>query len=633
MASNPSAKFMCLYASLPPDVQSSLVERQLVPLLDLVSKDKSKKIVASASRHHKKFSQLPSLDLKAKRAEINGLLDELNRDSKRSFVKERSNVEELLMETIDSLLDWLNNIWQVVYEFRTNYSLAHTCLLFASDVLENIANARTGCKCSFMHLFVPVVLKKMSGKNVKSWAFTGAHHIDEVLLWIWRDLFVTLLAYGSKQQKKAIPGMLNDIQNIMGWKSLERILYGGKKPDSDGYCEEMDDVYSEDMIDGDGDDDDWDVDTDDDDSSDCSDDHCLCGFHSIHWSKYIKDQRIRLRDLVHDALVAVFKVTPSAALYSSLGTICADEDAMEELTSQILVGIATHSSENFAAALNIFSIQEDSEKIVSLLNSHSQLLRPRDAPSLQLATLSIANDPSFQLYALQVLEKELLDSCRTIRAALISGFCRMESEKNKSELMDILALQYNSLPRKSRVEHWVEAVITPPSSTPHPMALAAMMMGLPLPAALDDEDGDTFSYLDIDREDPDLDDLRDEFRPKMKERLEGWIETGRSIKGGPAVLLTAYKNIVELIPCIQASDIVDEMLGRLSDKPSKLYVCDALESLNKFCKQQKKRMVVNVKGKRSNKSTASASASRGNTLDESSSSPPPLRLGGMDDVD
>lgn len=87
---------------------------------------------------------MPSLNLKAKKLEIASLLDELARDHKRSFVKEKSRKEELLAEVIESVIDWLNDIWRVVYEYGTNFSKAHACLLYASQAVNQIGNARVG---------------------------------------------------------------------------------------------------------------------------------------------------------------------------------------------------------------------------------------------------------------------------------------------------------------------------------------------------------------------------------------------------------------------------------------------------------------------------------------------------------
>lgn len=76
--------------------------------------------------------------------EIAIILDELTRDNKRSYVKKKSRREELLLEVIESIIDWLNDIWKVVYEYGTNFSKAHAALLYASQAIEQVGNARVG---------------------------------------------------------------------------------------------------------------------------------------------------------------------------------------------------------------------------------------------------------------------------------------------------------------------------------------------------------------------------------------------------------------------------------------------------------------------------------------------------------
>lgn len=65
-------------------------------------------------------------------------MDELNKDAKSAFIKERSNRDELLSELIDSLTSWLNTIWSVAYEHNVNFVHAHSCLLFVADVFTQL---------------------------------------------------------------------------------------------------------------------------------------------------------------------------------------------------------------------------------------------------------------------------------------------------------------------------------------------------------------------------------------------------------------------------------------------------------------------------------------------------------------
>lgn len=78
-------------------------------------------------------------------------------------------------------------------------------------------------------MYVSVTLKRKSGKRVKTFNINGAHNLEEVLLFIWRDLFLSLFATGGEKLKKQVPQMLEEIEDSMGWSALERILYGGRK--------------------------------------------------------------------------------------------------------------------------------------------------------------------------------------------------------------------------------------------------------------------------------------------------------------------------------------------------------------------------------------------------------------------
>ena len=93
---------------------------------------------------------------------------------------------------------------------------------------------------------------------------------------------------------------------------------------------------------------------------------------------------------------------------------------------------------------------------------------------------------------------------------------------------------------------------------------AAMMMGLPvLPPGAQGEDPGLVAVLDMGSSyDRDLEDLRDEFRPKLGERFEGWCKTANETKGSSALLTDAHMKAVKSMPFLKASDVVHEMLSR-----------------------------------------------------------------------
>lgn len=118
---NAAFSFIELYDALPPESQRELLEKHIAPLLRRTPTPQPNKVMLNARRLVKQSVGMPKLDLKAKKLEIQQLLDALNRDTKRAFIKERSNKDALASEIIDSLIDWLNDIWIVVYEFKANF--------------------------------------------------------------------------------------------------------------------------------------------------------------------------------------------------------------------------------------------------------------------------------------------------------------------------------------------------------------------------------------------------------------------------------------------------------------------------------------------------------------------------------
>lgn len=624
----PSSRFTTIYDALPADAQQELVEKHLIPLLNQVEKVRFKKAFAHASELHRRHDGLPELNLKAKRMEINGLLDELQRDAKRSFVKDRSHKKELLGEAIGSLTDWLNDIWSVVYEHNVNFIHAHKCLMFVAGILDHLASGRSSCRCTFNNMFVTVTIKRKSGKHVKAFNINGAQNIEQVLFFIWRDLFLSMLAAGNEHHIIQISDMLEDIEDLMSWTALERILYGGKK------CSH-DDCYEVSDTEGYGSESNSDIEDDDGDADYYDDDGESGPQHARHWSSRVSNQMDNFRKHIYTAMMSVFKVAPSQPLYIALCQIWPDRLETDHELRHYLKSIAVSSSETFAAALDIYATEDLPDEIIRILDTHQHLLRPRDASALQNAILTLGQTNTHNARALQVVEKELLDTVRALRAALLVSFSQLELTANKEELQQILKLRSGAAGRQNRVEAWIDAVATPGTNGPNPIAFAAMMMGVPLVPGMDPtEDADPLGYLDLDPHDPDLEDLREEFRPRFKQRFEGWTEIAQAITGGAALQQQVYRETLQLMPFLRASDIVDEMVGRLADKPNKHHVCDGLDALSHFVQRQRKkannarilqrqRDVMRSTSATSSTTLVSTSA-MDPTADDASDTPPPL---------
>ncbi|EMD41137.1 hypothetical protein CERSUDRAFT_111704 [Gelatoporia subvermispora B] len=616
----PSSKFTAIYDTLPPDSQRALVEKQLIPLLNSVEKTRARKVLSAAASLQRRHAKMPVLDLRAKKYEINALLDELHRDAKRSFIKDRSHRSELLSETVDSLTDWLSDIWSVVYEHNVEFAHAHKCLMFAASTLEHIGSGR--CRCPFTNMYVSVTLKRRNGKHVKTFNINGAHNLEDVLLFIWRDLFLSLLATGGDKLKQEVPAMLDEIEDLMGWNALERILYGGRKC-RHGFCDDDNDDNNANYGDLTESEDENDYYTENDHDSfygDPSEE----SHYGIHWPWRICNQMAPLRRHIETTMINVFKKTPSLRLFNALCQLSNEPTQIEETLKQHLEVFGTSCADSFVATLDIYASEDLRDRLISLLDSHMHLLRPRDAGSLQNAVAVIAEDRTHHARAMQIIEKELLDSARAIRAAVFSAFSQLDDVANKSELSEILKLRSHAPGRQGRIEHWVDAVSTPGAAAANPMAFAAMMFGFPLPGLDPGEDADPLGYLDMDPTDPDLEDLREEFRPQLKQRFEGWADTATATKGTHTAINKAYKELVETMSFLRATDVVDEMISRLADKPSKHFVCDGLEALSAFVKTQRRRM---AEQKRRKEGKASRSTPFAHTAGPSTGPPPLLPPG------
>ncbi|KIM42733.1 hypothetical protein M413DRAFT_444401 [Hebeloma cylindrosporum] len=622
-----SSKLMQVFNALPPEAQQMFVEKHMATLLDLMPKDRSKKIIAAATRLQKKYAEVPKLDLRVKREQITHLLNELTRDAKMSFIKERSNRDELLAEIIHSLVSWLNDIWKVVYENHVNFLLAHTCLLFVADALAQLAEVSIlgQCKCSVLNLPVDFSLKGKSGKVAKRFSVVGPQNINRILLWIWRDLFVTLLADGTEKDKKRVPDFLEDIESVLGVSSLERLLYGGKPSEDDDEDEDEGDFDDEDDEDEDENLDHECFEGSDYDSEE-SDERCPCHLHATYWPDRINRARIPLRDLVEKRLFSIFEVAPTVRLYNTLLAISHDSDETEDRISRLLDKSAGDTPDTLVAALDIHILNGDVPKISVLLKAHAHLLRPRDTTTLQCAVAMLDNS-HYHTGSLAILEKELDECIRAIYATVRSCFSHIEEEENKKDLLEIFKLKSGTASRKDRVTQWAERVVT--SSNGHflPMAFAALMMGLPMmPGADEGDDADFLNFVDSDQNDPDLDDLREEYKPNLKAIFDSWVHIGQTMRGGPSVLSKMYSKAVALMPWLRGSDVVNEMVIKLRERPNKGHVLEALVNLSSFAKMQRKKMNMAQGDQRraGGKTQAGNTQSPRSHPSSSSTGPPPL---------
>ena len=258
-------------------------------------------------------------------------------------------------------------------------------------------------------------------------------------------------------------------------------------------------------------------------------------------------------------LLSAFETAPSRALYDDL--VDMSRGRLRPQLLELLNMLTATSSDTFAVALDVYTSEHQLEPVLDMLNDHSHLLRPRDYSTLQSATVFISRHGHTQR-ALEILEAELLDTARATRHALLQSFSQMETPANRAEITQIVRTRSGMPGRRARVEAWVDAASTPGADQPNPMMFAAMVMGIgPMPGLSSDDD--PYTYLDLDPDDPDLEDLRAEYRPDLKKRFESWADQGvANLENGAASLLSVYRKIIDMLPFLRAPDVAEEMISR-----------------------------------------------------------------------
>lgn len=279
-----------------------------------------------------------------------------------------------------------------------------------------------------------------------------------------------------------------------------------------------------------------------------------------HWPDTIARQLPVLKRHIEAALVDVFEASPSTELYGTLLGMTDDPDSLDKKLLRSLQTMAIASPETYAVALGVYASCERVDLILDLLDHHSHMVRPRDAPALQAAVTVLSRNDHHQR-ALDILEAELLDTVRTVHQAMLPTFSQIETPANKAELTQILKQRSGAPGRQTRVEAWVDAITTPGVDGAHPAMFAAMFMGIAPMHGMNPDD-DHYTYLDLDPIDPDLEDLRAEYRPDLKRRFQSWADKGLTLTGGTRTLLSVYKTIVDILPFLLASDVAEEVIGR-----------------------------------------------------------------------
>ncbi|KAG6899479.1 hypothetical protein C0993_009899 [Termitomyces sp. T159_Od127] len=472
MSSQAAPGFADLYDALPPDTQRTLLETHSTgtPLLPRPA-PAHPAVLSHAAAARARFLAMPRLDLTAKKREIDDLMHALHHDAKLAVTRDSSIRDELLAEAVDSLTAWLNDIWSVAFEFRGDFRLAHACLLLTADAAASLADVPVlGCKCALINMPIDVRIRARDGTPVRAFVLRGTHTLANATLWIWRDLFVAMLAHATPRAQRHIPAMIADIEALMGWEALPRLLHGGKSCVANTHPSESD----------------YDFDSDSE-----PDEYVFPAaprstpptppLHAPHWPPSLSAPRARLHELIQARLHTLFRALPSLALYTAIRALALDPAGTESALERDARAAAQKSPDARAGALAVCVARRDARGVVRLLGAqgrgrgrgYADLEGACDDEVLRGAVRVLIDagaaepdpdsDPDTDTHphphalARDVLAASLLRTARAAHAALLRVFGAVDDAPRRREVEEVLMLPAGA-ERAERVRRWVEGV-------------------------------------------------------------------------------------------------------------------------------------------------------------------------------
>ena len=65
------------------------------------------------------------------------------------------------------------------------------------------------------------------GRIIKTFHEAGLKNIENAIFWVWREVLLALLASKDKASVGIIPSLLVDVDDLVNWEGLERLILGG----------------------------------------------------------------------------------------------------------------------------------------------------------------------------------------------------------------------------------------------------------------------------------------------------------------------------------------------------------------------------------------------------------------------
>ncbi|KAI5895973.1 uncharacterized protein SCHCODRAFT_01170220 [Schizophyllum commune H4-8] len=502
------------------------------------------------------YATAPKLDLKNRDREAQNAIQELFPDGRmeHTWFHEPLMQRDLLEDLVCIITGWFSDIWRTIYEIKADFRHAHKCLLWSVRTsLKTVALATPSSPVHDMPISISIESQK--GHQIRLFEVNGLLDIRVAALWLWKELFLSMLTVNVQRAQVITPIMLNEIEDNLEWPALLEILTSG-----DGTP------------------------------------------HGDCWTA--SAQYILFQDILSSHLTESLGVQPSVELYHAAISTCHNAIDMKLKLQSIIRGIEITSRDILLAVLSIYIDTDHPRLIVELLRIHRHFLRVNDFAHLQAAASALARHESFLADALTLVSQGLKRAVTSVNMMVLGTFAHFSDPAQQAILSSVFQLRPGTQTRQCRIRQWVAAACSPGNHVQHP-GISAVVTNLPSgPSA-----GDTTTMDAMDLINPGIGHLVD-IAPYLGDCLAGWVTLASAIRGGEQILQATYGRILKEMEFFKAPDVVDAMILHMSTDPTMASICDGLQQLSRFCKARRTAAITKRRGlhKRENMKTESVAS-------------------------
>ncbi|KAG8826331.1 hypothetical protein FRC19_009114 [Serendipita sp. 401] len=390
------------------------------------------------------------LDPTALRREISHLLEFV--DAAKTTAQ--SNWAEVLEEALNTIASHLQDIWSYLSSDSVCLRKGHECLLLLYDLLDVILTRKNGiCICQFITLPVVIVFRDSSNTVLKQWDSLSPDVLDEVMFWLWRELFLHILLKNQDNGKEIIDEMITELEERYG--GCHHIVLCGGDPKGFG----IGNSYSKNIVQ---------PFTDETDR-----------FYPENWDEF-DDIWNQLKGILLDKLQTYFQFHPTLHGYL---TLCSYDRSRCNALHKMIDNAAPFSRAMALCALAVYQEEDSPRAVQTVLSKSYHLFESHDVQGLALASTFLLQVPSTRMFALGFLESHLINYVDMVNSAFLQTFNLDEVEQSRRSLVGIAKLPVKSAERKQKVRDWIRKLLQPQEFMDMLMSPFAML-------GMDDEDED-----------------------------------------------------------------------------------------------------------------------------------------------